>query len=123
MRRRRTDDQSGEDVAVIAQWNGPMVMLAAEHSGGRPTAGGIETLVIGLVLFAFGSPAAAEFRRGLERWDRTPEPVLTLLRRIPLWRGEPSDKRTQARIATAVFAVVGLLCIPVGSYRIATGKL
>jgi hypothetical protein len=32
------DDQAGDGVAVIVQWNGPMVTFAAEYAG-RPTAG------------------------------------------------------------------------------------
>lgn len=109
---------------MIVQWHGSVVMLVAGHPG-RPTAGGIETLVFGIVFLAVGSPFAMNFRGALDRWDWTPRPIPRVLRKLPPWRWEeklPSD-RAVFRIVAIGFTLGGILCIPLGIYRIATGKL
>ncbi|MDN3354227.1 hypothetical protein [Actinomadura sp. DC4] len=107
---------------MIVQWNAPTVTLAAEHAG-RPSAGGITTLVIGVVLLALGSPAVRAFRQILDRSDRTPESVLRFLRKIPP-PGEETrpDRPPREWVVISAFAVVGLLSIPLGIYRIVTGR-
>jgi hypothetical protein len=68
-----------------------------------------------------GTPAI-NFRGALNRRDWTPRPVPPLLQKLPPWRWEGPDNRTVFRFVAAGLAVVGLVCVPLGIYRIATGK-
>jgi hypothetical protein len=102
--------------------NGPMMTLAAEPAR-RPTAGGVATLLIGIALLAVGVPLATNFRGALNRLDWTPKPVPRLLQKLPPWRWEGPDNRAVFRFVAVGLAVVGLVCVPLGIYRIATGTL
>jgi hypothetical protein len=114
----------GDDVAVVGQLNSQIAPLAAEHAA-RQDASGITTLVFRVVFLAIGAPFATNFRGVLDRWDWSPRRVPALLRKLPPWRWDwqRPDDRAVFRVITTVFAVVGLVCMPLGLYRIATGKL
>jgi hypothetical protein len=113
----------GDDVAMIAPWCGTAVKLAAEHAG-RQDAGGILTLLAGIGALAIGVPFATNFRGALDRWDELPRRIPAVLQKIPPWRwSEPGDYREAFRIWATGIAIIGIVLIPVGIYRIATGRL
>jgi hypothetical protein len=110
-------------VGVIALWNSTTVTLAVEHAG-RQDAGGIVTLLFGIGALAIGAPFATNFRGALDRWDETPRRIPAILQKLPPWRwSEPGDDRKFFRIWASFFAIIGIVLIPVGIYRIATGSL
>lgn len=110
-------------MAVIAPWNSHLVTLAAEHAG-RQEAGGILTLLVGLGALAIGAPFATNFHGALDRWYETPRSIPAALRKLPPWRwSEPGSDRVAFRVWASFFAIIGLALIPIGVYRIATGRL
>jgi uncharacterized membrane protein len=88
----------------------------------RPTAGGWETLLFGIVLSVIGIPFATNYRGCLDRWANDVSPTPATLKRLPPWKWFDPNPKTTARIVTTAFAILGPLLILLGIARIAAGN-
>ncbi|MFI0481665.1 hypothetical protein ACH34T_13665 [Actinomadura sp. 9N215] len=99
-----------------------VIALMAETSPSRPTAGGWQTLLFGLVFSAIGIPLATNYRGFLDRWARGQPAVPASLKKLPPWKWGSPEPRTTMRIVATAFAVLGPLLVIVGLARIIAGN-
>lgn len=99
-------------------------MFFAEHSANvRPEAGGIPTLIFGVVISAFGISSLLNFRGWAQGWYRSygrPQ-VPAWLERIPPWKGSDHDLVPLMRFMVWGSAILGPVLVIIGVVRILSG--